>query len=302
MEALTASELLAKGYAIIAPTASQAYQDAWMTNVAPWVKDPPSKYNSSGDGQLLEAIMTGFDSGAFGVGCCNKADMHAIGFSSGAYMTSRMAFLYPGAFRSLSIQSGSYYYCGGSFCPFPARADDPYLRVHPPTLFLHGAADQIVPPATSLEYEHNLVSNWSRHAVRYTEPGKGHQWIDSAPTRIPAWIASHSPQATQGRPANNTHGPPLGRTAPSPREAFQITHAGMCLHPTSGGPFGVLRMVPCTPGQEWVRWESGALAHHGNTALCIRSNAHDKAGGDACKRGNVLWLEGCAASPLLDPL
>ena len=86
--------------------------------------------------------------GAFGAGCCNINDMHGVGFSSGAYMTSRMAFSYPNMFKSLSVQSGSYYYCDGSTCAAPSPQDFPGLKVHPPTLFLHGTADPIVPPKT----------------------------------------------------------------------------------------------------------------------------------------------------------
>ena len=100
---------------------------------------------------MLNDIFNGIQNGAFGAGCCNMNDLHGVGFSSGAYMTSRMAFSYQGMFQSLSIQSGSYYYCDGSTCPVPTSQDFPGLRAHPPTLFLHGTADPIVPPETSVE-------------------------------------------------------------------------------------------------------------------------------------------------------
>jgi len=297
-KAKTASTLLSQGYAIIAAQASQSNADAWYTNVSPWALDPPSAYNSSGDGVLLEQIVEGFGNGAFGVGCCTLNDVHAVGFSSGAYMTSRMAFLYPGLFRSLSIQSGSYYYCGGSNCPTPASDDDPYLKLHPPTLFLHGADDQIVPPDTSLAYYQNLLNNWNRVTSRYTEAGKGHQWIDSAPTHIPNWIQAHSPTSNPYEgPYVHNHSLAVDKPKPKPKpkhgEAFQIEQNGKCLQPTGVVAFGVLRMGACDESSQWVRWESGAISHKNNTGLCIRLNTHEQNPKDVCWRGNTLWLESC---------
>jgi len=43
--------------------------DAWQTNVSPWASDQPSRYNSSGDGELLKAILSGFETGTFGARC-----------------------------------------------------------------------------------------------------------------------------------------------------------------------------------------------------------------------------------------
>ena len=63
-------------------------------------------------------------------------DMHAIGFSSGAYMMSCMAFLYQGWFRSLSIQMERLLLWWG-LCPFPVPGRRSILEDHPLTLFLH---------------------------------------------------------------------------------------------------------------------------------------------------------------------
>ena len=63
--------------------------------------------------------------------------VHAVGFSSGGYMTSRMAYNYEGRFRSLSIASASYYYCGGEYCPASIAASlKKIYKTHPPTLFM----------------------------------------------------------------------------------------------------------------------------------------------------------------------
>jgi len=226
-------------------------------------------------------------------------DMHAIGFSSGAYMTSRMAFTYPGAFRSLSIQSGSYYFCDGA-CPngLPDAADDAYLKIHPPTLFLHGTADQIVPPETSLLYEQNLVNNWGRTAERHTQSGATHMWIDSAPTLIPSWIQKFSTTAREHPFKSTPIESPSTVHAAVANETFHISQNGACLRPTSVTKFGVLRLGECDESAKWVRWESGAIAHQADTSLCIRSNMHAQSPDQTCQRGQVMWLEPCFMQPM----
>ena len=41
----------------------------------------------------------------------DTGSIHATGFSSGGFMTSRMAFSYSGLFKSLSVVGGGYYSC-----------------------------------------------------------------------------------------------------------------------------------------------------------------------------------------------
>ena len=56
----------------------------------------------SEDHLILRAIVDKFSSGDFGFKI-DTSSMHAIGFSSGAYMTSRMAFSYSGLFRATCL-------------------------------------------------------------------------------------------------------------------------------------------------------------------------------------------------------
>merc|ERR1712013_958838 len=96
---------------------------------------------------MLTHIFKKIEAGSFGP--LDISNMHATGISSGGYMTSRMAFSYPGRFRSLAIQSGSYFYCAGPICANPKNG---LPKDHPPTLFLHGDLDPIVPGFTERKY------------------------------------------------------------------------------------------------------------------------------------------------------
>ena len=89
-------------------------------------------------------------SGKFGP--IDMNNLFATGISSGGYETSRMAISMPGVFKALAIESASYATCGGALCFVP---DD--LPVdHPPTMFLHGEADMIVPISTMWSYSKRL--------------------------------------------------------------------------------------------------------------------------------------------------
>lgn len=94
-------------------------------------------------------------------------------------MTSRMAVSYPGRFRALAIAAGSYASCAGPICNIPL----PLPSGHPPTLFLHGEKDSIVPIATMTRYRDGLDAiDVTTQTV--TNPGKGHEWIPEAPAAV----------------------------------------------------------------------------------------------------------------------
>ena len=63
----------------------------------------------------LKAMMDKFENSSFGFKI-DKTRMHVVGFSSGGFMASRMAFSYPGIFKSLTSLGGGYYNCLAS-CP-----------------------------------------------------------------------------------------------------------------------------------------------------------------------------------------
>ena len=61
---------------------------------------------------------------------------------------------------------------------------------HPPTLFLHGEKDEIVPISTMRDYQKKLQAA-GVETDQQVDAEAGHQWLDEAPTRIPAWFAAH---------------------------------------------------------------------------------------------------------------
>lgn len=178
--------LLDNGFTVIQPAAH--YQAPigyfWDTNVG-WV--------GSEDQQLIPALIAAVASGAFG--SADLAHVYATGISSGGYMTSRMANEFaslPGQldpsrpFRAIAIESASYESCSGSLCVIPT----PLPSTHPPTLFLHGLADTIVPIATAEAYDDVLKAQAipERFVIDATA---SHQWIAAAPSEVLSWFQHH---------------------------------------------------------------------------------------------------------------
>lgn len=173
----TIRALLDGGFAVIAPDA--LVDIAWQTNVPPYSLD----WTATSDNAFLLAILTGIHDGALGP--LDPAHLYAMGISSGGYMTSRMAVSYPGVFRALVVHSASYATCGVACIIPPVLPAD-----HPPTLFLHGAKDPIVPVAQMLLYRDELTQQG--HTVdSVIDAAAGHEWIAAAVPAVGAWFAAH---------------------------------------------------------------------------------------------------------------
>lgn len=176
----TLSALLDHGYAVLTPEVKGAGTTFWDTNIPPYSGD----WATSSDHQFMLAIFAGVKAGTFGP--LDATRLYATGISSGGYMTSRMAVSYPGTFRALAIAAGSYANCGGPICSVPS----PLPSDHPPTLFLHGEKDPIVPIATMIRYRDGLDAI-GVVTETMTNPGKGHEWLPEAPAAVPAFFAAH---------------------------------------------------------------------------------------------------------------
>jgi predicted esterase len=109
-----------------------------------------------------------------------------MGISSGGFMTSRMAVSYPGRFRALADHSGSYATCS-DVCTVPT----PLPANHPPTLFLHGDTDLVV-PITAIQPYIDALNAEGFETQLVTDAVAGHQWLSEAVQAIPAWFDSHS--------------------------------------------------------------------------------------------------------------
>jgi pimeloyl-ACP methyl ester carboxylesterase len=166
--------LIDAGFVVIQPPANGA---AWDTNF-------PGNYDTSPDAAFIPQLLSEIGKGTFGPVDVSK--LYATGISSGGYMTSRMAVSYAGRFRALAIESGSYATCVGPVCSIPAQlpAD------HPPTLFLHGGADTIVPISTAQAYYQELMTQG--FDTRFVEdPNANHQWLSVAPQEVVRWFTTH---------------------------------------------------------------------------------------------------------------
>jgi len=187
-KASTIDQLLAAGFGVITPDAISSKQ-YWETNDAAYATSDLSKWTRSADCALVKAIVSGCESGTFGA--CNAADLHAAGFSSGAYMTGRMGVSHAATFRSLSVVAGAYYYCSGSCTDAIADAlPSSVWKAHPPTLFLHGTRDGTVPESTSTMYYNRLLGVGV--ATKKVTEKVDHQWLTASPAQIVAWVQKHS--------------------------------------------------------------------------------------------------------------
>ncbi|MCA9605607.1 MAG: prolyl oligopeptidase family serine peptidase [Myxococcales bacterium] len=172
------ASLLEAGFVVIAPEARYDGATYWDTNVLPWA----IAWDESEDHQLMVELFAAIDGG--GLGPIDGARLFATGISSGGYMTSRMAVSYPGRFRALAIASASYATCSGPLCDVPALPAD-----HPPTLFLHGREDLVVPLATARAYATALDEQETPTRL-VVDDASGHEWTRRAPVEIVDWFSA----------------------------------------------------------------------------------------------------------------
>ncbi|MET1076975.1 MAG: plasmid partitioning protein [Pseudomonas sp.] len=169
--------LLDNGYAVIAPSA--AADLFWQTNIPGLAQ----LYEQTTDYTYITNLLQAVRDGRFGP--LNSNRKYATGISSGGYNTSRMAISFRGEFKALAIQSGSYATCAGPLCVVPTLPAD-----HPPTTFLHGFIDMIVPWWTMDMYYDRLLYQ-GIETTRYTDPLGNHEWLSAAPARILDWFNRH---------------------------------------------------------------------------------------------------------------
>ncbi|MEX1034246.1 MAG: hypothetical protein WDZ30_12855 [Cellvibrionaceae bacterium] len=177
-EARTIKALLDAGYAVIAPRA--AAELAWLTNSA----GPATVYNITTDYTFLNNVFTAIELGMFGP--LNADRKYATGISSGGYNTSRMAVTWAGEFKALVIHSASYATCLGPVCVVPFNLPND----HPPTRFIHGFLDLVV-PWWSMDLYHDRLLAEGVPTDRITHAFGGHGWFPTSPQAVVAWFNAH---------------------------------------------------------------------------------------------------------------
>lgn len=177
--ALTVKALLDRGYAVVAPDALVDGSTYWETNIPPYA----TAWSGSPDDVFMHNLLAALRAGTLGP--IDASHLYAMGISSGGFMTSRMAVSYPGVFRALADCSGSYATCS-DICTVPT----PLPSGHPPTIFLHGDLDTIVPMTAVQPYVDALTAEGFVVSV-VTDATAGHQWLAAGSTAIPAWFDAH---------------------------------------------------------------------------------------------------------------
>jgi poly(3-hydroxyoctanoate) depolymerase len=173
----TIEALLDAGFTVLTPETRREGATYWDSNTPPY----SLSWETAPDHQLMLELFDALEAGEFGP--VDGDRLYAAGISSGGYMTSRMALAYPGRFRALAIQSASYATCAASICSVPASlpAD------HPPTLFLHGERDSVVPMSTMTPYADGLEAAGVEVRV-VTDAEAGHEWLNVAPAEVTSWF------------------------------------------------------------------------------------------------------------------
>jgi len=188
-QVLMVKALLDNGFAVIAPDAIAGGITFWNTNIPPWDSpiEIPGLWSTAPDARLLANLFTKIKAGEFGP--LDMGHMHAAGISSGGYMASRMAWYYPDQIRSVIIESAAFYYCAEYICVPPPPGS--LKQNHPPTLFLHGTLDVVVPIWTMQWYADAMTRAKLVHKV-VINPLCGHEWLPTAPQEVLNWVIKYN--------------------------------------------------------------------------------------------------------------
>jgi len=191
--------LLDGGFAVLTPNAPEAGDTFWETNIPPFDLD----WFPSSDHKLVMEMIAHLQAQTI-FGPTDATHLFATGISSGGYMTSRMAVSLASYFRAAVVESGAYMVCGGPACITPdcsgvnsTHQSLPLPIDHPPTMFLHGLIDPVVPIDTMEAYHKKLL-------FQGTPTGKTicdscwHMWIPEAPNVVLPWFRKYYDWTYQG--------------------------------------------------------------------------------------------------------
>ncbi len=123
----------------------------------------------------------------------NTNKIYAAGFSSGAFMCSRLAQSIGYRFRGVILNSG----CNADSIEltnkgpvFNFSTGFNISTFHPPTLLVHGKKDRLVPIEGAESYFQDLQNNGINVTSIYDE-SKGHIWLENYNEQILNWIKNH---------------------------------------------------------------------------------------------------------------
>jgi len=144
-------DALSKGFFIIAPDSIRPLK------VGPKAWDSPtSDFNQSKDLPFIKDILDWLTNSSLSI---NSSRLFCIGFSSGAFMTSRIGQYFYKEFKAIAVHSGGnadIFNIEGLHHEFDISSDINISENHPPTLIIHGNKDRIVPVKAAKHYYSDL--------------------------------------------------------------------------------------------------------------------------------------------------
>jgi len=172
------------GYLIIAPASSRPISPgprAW--NVF------EDNINQSEDVEFIIDIIEWFVNEGISI---NLDKVYCAGFSSGAFMTSRLAHDVPEIFSAVAVHSGANADSieltnrGPIFDCTSPQIISPH---HPPTIIIHGQEDSLVPYDCGIRFYYDLQHHNISSSILLDEE-KGHIWISSFNYDILQWFSN----------------------------------------------------------------------------------------------------------------
>jgi poly(3-hydroxyoctanoate) depolymerase len=178
------------GFVVIAPTSNRIVPYyvgppvlAWEANIFPYA----SYFERGRDYQLIEHLLKNIED--FSDVPVDPKNIFLSGFSSGGYMSSRLAQNADLAklVRGIVVHSASYGECLASQCYVP-----PNLPAwHPQTLLVANKDDSVVPFYTVELYQSRLKTNNIPHQTLFSADGD-HAWKENHGGKIIEWLKKRS--------------------------------------------------------------------------------------------------------------
>lgn len=178
--------LVENGFAIVIPRALNNF--AWMTNLLP--RSPYdifglSDYTNTDDYHFIKNTLKEIANGSLGP--LNSNLKFAAGMSSGGYNTSRMALNFPDEFKAFMIHSASYATMLGDV---KTNMPSSVPQNHPPTLFIHGRQDEVVPLSTMESYLEVLQAQGVQTKTHIKKRG-AHTYFPETAKWTTSWFLNH---------------------------------------------------------------------------------------------------------------
>lgn len=123
---------------------------------------------------------------------CNR--VYCIGFSSGGFMTSRLAHYFGPLFTAVAVHSGAnadFITLGDQGPEFDCISPQNFSLDHPPCLIIHGGKDHLVPPECGLKFYEELQRGGIDSHLLFCAWGR-HIWLSWYNAAIFEWFNTHT--------------------------------------------------------------------------------------------------------------